>query len=155
MAMKGRSTMKGVFRNPMDCWNPVFEDYLESIRPGYGQTMLNYYDIKGPIMMVDIPNILTMDDTQLHRLAKLTLDRISKSEILRRGLVFKEADFFTFVETFSIHLDSRLKRKAVANVLRRCIAAKLKYMNIPTGSHDDFILKLAILRAKLLRDLAA
>jgi hypothetical protein len=190
--LKGRSTRKGIFRNPVDCWNSsashknvfiqkrkctkvlyhkveckLFDDFLESIHPGYGQTLLNYYNIKGPIIMIDIPNILTMDGTQLRRLAKLKLDRMSKSETLRRGLVFKEADFFTFVETFTIYgdvLDSRLKRKAMANALKRCITSRLKYRkqcvtdcstNIPTGSHDDFILKLAILRAKLLRDLAA
>jgi hypothetical protein len=135
----------------------ILEDYIESIHPGYGQTMLNYYDIKGPMMMVDIPTILTMDDIQLRRLSKLKLDRISKSETLRRGLVFEEDDFFTFAETFSIHhLDSRLKLRAMANVLKMCITARLNCItNIPTGSNKDFILKLAILRAKLLRDLAA
>jgi hypothetical protein len=187
--LKGRSTRKGIFRNPVDCWNSsashknlflqkrkcskvlyhkvpckLFDDYLESIHPGYGQTLLNYYKVESPILVVDIPNILTMDGAQFRRMAKLTLHRMSKNEILRRGMMFREADFLHFHRMFDIVLGSRLKQRAMFKALTRCIEARLKYRkecvtdcstNIPTGSHDAFILKLAILRARLQIDLAA
>jgi hypothetical protein len=146
-------------------WNSsILEDYLESIHPGYGQTLLSYYKVEGPILIVDIPNILTMDGAQLRRMAKLTLHRMSKNEILRRGMLFREADFLHFYRMFDIVIGSRLKQRAMANALTRCIEARLKYRkecmtdcstNIQMGSHDAFIIKLAILRARLHIDLAA
>ena len=189
--LKGRATRKGIFKEPKDCWNSsashenlfihkrkctkvlyhkveckLFDDYIESIYPGYGQKLLNYYRISGKFVLVDIPNILNMDNLQLRRLAALKITRVSKSEVVKRGLRFDEDEFYAFGEDFDIHgeefMGSRIQRKAMANALTRCIKSRLQYRkrcvtdcstNIPTGSHDVFIMKLAILRARLLRDL--
>jgi hypothetical protein len=121
----------------------LFYDYIESRHPGYGQTLLNYYKIQGKWMLVNTP----MDDTQLRR---LVLTRMSKNDIIRRGMAVP-ASYHGFHEHFTIGGDEfigRMPRKAMANALTQCIKSN------PTGHHDEFILKLAILRARLLRDLA-
>ena len=189
--LKGRATRKGIFREPKDCWNSsashknlfiqkrkctkvlyhkvackLFDDYIESTHPGYGQKLLNYYRVQGKFILVDIPSILNMDGSQLRRLAALQITRLSKNEVLNRGLKFTEDEFYAFGNAFDIRgeefMGSRIQRKAMANALTRCIQSRLEYRkrcvtdcstNIPTGSHDGFIMKLAILRARLLRDL--
>jgi hypothetical protein len=126
---------------------------------------LNYYKIQGKWMLVNTPSILDMDDTQLRRLSTRVLTRMSKNDIIRRGMTVP-ASYHGFHEQFTIGGEEfirRIPRKAMANALTQCIKSRLEYRkqcvtdcstNIPTGRHDEFIIKLAILRARLLRDLA-
>lgn len=191
--LKGRSTRKGVFKNAIDCWNSsakhqqtfihkrkcnkvlyhkvacnLFDNYVESLQPNYRIKLLHYYKVQGTFVLLDIPNVLNADETLVRRMAGLKLTRLSRNEVLKRGLLFKEDEFYTFQEDFDISgeefMGSRLKRKAMLNTLTRCIKSRLEHRkkcikdcstNIPTGSHDIFITKLAILRARLLRDLSS